>query len=291
MGANLMAHLRSNLTIRVPSTSIAGLPASVKELQASALFVKGRHDHADHLFGHFHLQITAAGLNTPSADSEAELFRKIPDVDTFERFKGITDTQIVITVRGIGELRPNNTNTRVTLGGELDEYQIPRAFVSIQPGAEDVILWQAMDRASDDVALVFANSQAYEVLVGSAFVSVAPGQRAETVLPFLNSPRRDGLGTTHHEAGSLSFGDNAAESVTDADSKFRGVTNLYAVGPAVFPTVGSPNPMLTGTALARRGPALTIRPRPARPGLHDALRRHLAEWVAHVYHSKPARPR
>jgi hypothetical protein len=30
------------------------------------------------------------------------------------------------------------------------------------------------------------------------------------------------------------------------------VTNLYATGPAVFPTVGSPNPMLTGTALARR---------------------------------------
>jgi choline dehydrogenase-like flavoprotein len=252
MGANLMAHLRSNLTIRIPRTSIAGLPATVKELQASALFVKGRHDHADHLFGHFHLQLTAAGLDTPSADSEAELFRKIPDVDTFERFKGITDTQIVITIRGIGELRPNNPNTRVTLGGELDEYQIPRAFVSIQPSAEDLVLWQAMDRASDDVALVFANSQAYEVLVGSAFVSMAPGQRAETVLPFLNSPRRDGLGTTHHEAGSLSFGDNVGQSVTDADAKFRGVTNLYAVGPAVFPTVGSPNPMLTGTALARR---------------------------------------
>jgi hypothetical protein len=122
MGANLMAHLRSNVTIRIPRSSIAGLPASVNELQASALFVKGRHDHADHKFGHFHLQITAAGLNTPNTDSEAELFKKIPDVDTFERFKHITDQQIVITVRGIGELRPNNANTQVTLGAELDEF-------------------------------------------------------------------------------------------------------------------------------------------------------------------------
>ena len=251
MGRNLMAHLRSNLTIRIPRTSIAGLPGAVQELQASALFVKGRYDHADHQFGHFHLQLTAAGLNTPSADSEAELFKKIPDVDTFERFKNISDTDIVITIRGIGEMRPGNANTQVTLSGELDEYGVPRAFVAIQPSMEDQLLWNAMDRTSDDVALVFANGSSYEVQVGNSFVPVAAGQRAETVLP-LAPPRRDGLGTTHHEAGTLSAGDNAAQSVTDGNTKFHEVTNLYAVGPAVFPTVGSPNPMLTGTALARR---------------------------------------
>ena len=47
IGANLMAHLRSNLTIRIPRSAIAGLAPAVRELQASALFVKGRHDHAD----------------------------------------------------------------------------------------------------------------------------------------------------------------------------------------------------------------------------------------------------
>jgi GMC oxidoreductase len=221
----------------------------LQELQASALFVKGRHDHADHQFGHFHLQITAAGLNAPGTDSETELFKKIPDVDTFERFKHITDTQIVITIRGIGEMRPGNANTKVTLSGELDEFHMPRAFVSIQPGEEDNTLWNSMDTTSDDVALVFANGQPYEVLVGNSFVSLAAGQRAQTVLPF-TPPRRDGLGTTHHEAGTLACGDNAAQSVTDADTKFHEVSNLYAMGPAVFPSVGSPNPMLTGTALA-----------------------------------------
>jgi hypothetical protein len=108
-----------------------------------------------------------------------------------------------------------------------------------------------MDTASDDVVLVFANGHPYEVLVGNSFVSVASGQRAQTVLPFATL-RRDGLGTTHHEAGTLASGDNPAQSVTDSETKFHEVTNLYATGPAVFPTVGSPNPMLTGTALARR---------------------------------------
>ena len=84
-GANLMLHLRSNLTIRIPRAAIAGLDPAINELQASALFVKGRHDHADHQFGHFHLQITAAGLAAPSTDSEAELFKKIPDIDTIDQ--------------------------------------------------------------------------------------------------------------------------------------------------------------------------------------------------------------
>src|SRR5262249_14414605 len=62
IGANLIGHLRSNLTIRLPRAAIVGLNPAVHELQASALFVKGRHVHPDGLFGHFHLQITAAGL-------------------------------------------------------------------------------------------------------------------------------------------------------------------------------------------------------------------------------------
>ncbi|HUS22840.1 MAG TPA: family 16 glycoside hydrolase, partial [Aeromicrobium sp.] len=292
MGANLIGHLRSNVTIRVPRAALASLPSTVNELQASALFVKGRHDHADHAFGHFHLQITAAGLSVPSADSEAELFRKIPDVDTYERFKHITDDRVVITVRGIGEMRPENPNTKVTLGAELDEFHVPRAFVSIQPGSDDMDLWDAMDRASDDVALAFANGLPYEVLVGTGFATVAAGQRAETVLPLLNSPRRDGLGTTHHEAGTLAAGDSSASSVTNADLQFHDVPNLYALGPSVFPTVGSPNPMLTGTALARRlaDRLAAFTPAPPDPGftlLFDGT--SMAGWQMSTIRNQPGR--
>jgi choline dehydrogenase-like flavoprotein len=250
IGANLIAHLRSNLTVRVPRAAIAGIPAGVHELQAGALFLKGRHDHADHLFGHFHLQITAAGLDHPSTDSEAELFKKIPDIDTIDAFRHATDQQVVVTIRGIGELRPNNAASQVTLAAELDEFLQPRAFVSINPNAEDGILWNAMDTAADDVALAIAGGQAYEVLGPNGFQPVAAGQRANTVLAFPN--RRDGLGTTHHEAGTLAMGADPNTSVTNQDARFHRVPNLYAAGPAVFPTVGSPNPMLTGTALSRR---------------------------------------
>src|SRR5204863_7540179 len=119
IGTNLMAHLRSNLTIRIPASSLpAGLGG---RLEASALFVKGRHTfHADHSLGHFHLQITASGYAKPGADSEAELFKKNPDIDLFGRLRRSTDTSVVITIRAIGEMQPHNPDNRVSLSGQLD---------------------------------------------------------------------------------------------------------------------------------------------------------------------------
>ncbi|RUW85598.1 DUF1080 domain-containing protein [Mesorhizobium sp. M1E.F.Ca.ET.063.01.1.1] len=287
IGANLMPHLRSNLTIRLPRTAINGLSPTVHELQASALFVKGRHT-PDGKFGHFHLQITAAGLNVPNTDSEAELFKKLPDVDTVAAFRQANDDQIVLTIRGIGEMRPNNPSSHVTLAGEVDEHGIPRAFVSIDPSEEDQILWNAMDTAADEVALVFANGHPYEVLIGNNFQPVSAIQSAVTVLPFLN--RRDGLGTTHHEAGTLAFGVDPNTSVTNPDARFHRVPNLYVAGPALFPTVGSPNPMLTGAALSRRLADHLAKPFAAQAGftsLFDGAT--LQNWQMSTIHNQPGR--
>jgi hypothetical protein len=82
------------------------------------------------------------------------------------------------------------------------------------------------------------------------FQPVGAGQAASDVLAF--ERRRDGLGSTHHEAGTLRFGDDQRASVTNPDARFHQVENAYVVGPALHPSVGSPNPMLTGTALGRR---------------------------------------
>ena len=65
-------------------------------------------------------------------------------------------------------------------------------------------------------------------------------------------PSRDGLGTTDHETGGLYMGSDSRDSVTLLDGRIRHTKNAYVVGPALFPTIGSPNPMLTGVALARR---------------------------------------
>ena len=116
-----------------------------------------------------------------------------------------------------------------------------------------------------------------------------PTEAPSTKLPF--AKRRDGLGTTHHEAGTLRMGTDSNDSVTNEDCRFHHVANTYVAGPALFPTQGSPNPMLTGTALARRLGDLLKRPRPqASPGfklLFDGV--STASWQMSTIKNQPGR--
>jgi choline dehydrogenase-like flavoprotein len=249
IGRNLMVHVRSNLTIRVPRVALPDLAQAPPHLHAAALFCKCRHEFADGSSGYFHMQITAAGLGALGTDSEAELFKKVLDIDTLHRFKTASDTHVVITIRSVGEMRPQNPGSFVRLDPELDEFGVRRAFVQLRTCDKDDELWQAMDAAADDAALVLAGGGAYEVQTPDGFVAIGPGQRASDAG---DAGRREGLGTTHHEAGTLWMGGDADTSVTDAAARFHGVANAYALGPALQPTVGSPNPMLTSIALGRR---------------------------------------
>jgi choline dehydrogenase-like flavoprotein len=240
IGSNLIAHMRSNYTVRIPRTAVDFVPG--KDLEASALFVKCRHV-LNGKPSYFHIQITAAGAKGIGANSEAELFQKIPDIDTVDGFRAADEDSVVITFRGVGEMQPGNPDNRVTLSDEHDEFGVPRALVRLgnprspqpQPGespqtAKDRELWNAMDQAAQEIRAVFA----------------ADGQFQEL------GKVRDGLGTTHHESGTLWMGVDPARSVTTPNARFHQAVNAYAIGPALLPTMGSPNPMLSGVALARR---------------------------------------
>jgi hypothetical protein len=152
-GRNLMAHLRSNVDFRVPRAALMALPATAKALEASALLVKCQHQFkkpdGSLDVRYFHFQISASGLGANGTDSEAELFKKIPDIDTFDAHKNATDTHVVITIRGVGEMEPKNDNdfgNSVTLDldpQQNDEFQTRRAFVNLKPSSRDGELWNA----------------------------------------------------------------------------------------------------------------------------------------------------
>lgn len=257
VGAGLMAHLRSNVVIRVPRSALPpGLP---RELQASALFCKGQHRFADGTSGFFHLQITSAGLDNLTDDDHVELFMKVPDIDFFDDLAQADDQHVVITIRGIGEMQPGNPLSRVVPASG----SAVRAEIGLT--GKDEQLWAAMDTASDEVARVFAAGDDFEVrLPNGRWKKVAPDADLTAELPltfrdqgrFSGEPgprgRRDRLGTTHHEAGTVRLGSSAADAPADENARLRDTANVYLAGPMLFPTVGSPNPMLTGTALARR---------------------------------------
>ncbi|HYV33189.1 MAG TPA: GMC oxidoreductase, partial [Candidatus Binatia bacterium] len=269
MGQNLMAHLRSNLDIRIPR---AALPPDLPEqLQTSALFLKGEHRYSDGTRGHFHLQITASGLGPSGADAEQELFNRIPAPDQLRQFATADEQSVVIAIRAIGEMEPRNPNNNVTLDlnpAENDEFGIRRAYVNLQASEKDKELWAAMDRASDEVAKIFAHGQDFEVFTPRGIVRAVATEDLSSILPYTpkndtNHPgRRDGLGATHHEAGTLWMGADPDRSVTNADGRFHFVENAYVTGAALFPTIGSPSPMLTSVALVRRLADQLIPPAP-----------------------------
>jgi Domain of Unknown Function (DUF1080)/GMC oxidoreductase len=265
MGQNLIAHLRSNLTIRIPRAAIAAnLPATViPSLQCSALLVKGRAANGKT----FHFQITAAGLNQLGVDSEAELFKKIPTLEHIDSMLRATGDTVVITIRGIGEMTPHNPDSFITLSMTETDFGRPKAVVSMGnakatpaefPGTAetnaDRATWDEMDAVSDKIALIFAGNEPFEILPNaSSTIPIAAGTQAArlaALATFRN--RRDDLGTTHHDAGTMRMGDNIVDAVTNDFGRIHDTTNCYVTAPALFSTTGSPNPMLTGVALARR---------------------------------------
>jgi hypothetical protein len=284
MGTNLIAHLRSNLTIRVPRAAIAANlpPPVINNLQCSALLVKGKAPNGRT----FHFQITAAGLSKIGTDSEAELFKKIPTLEHLQDMLRATDDTVVITIRGIGDMTPRNSDSFIELSAIETDFGRPKAVVHLgnakaSPAAflgsaqtqNDRTTWDAMDAVADKIALIFAGNEPFDILASATRVIPVPAgsqaQRLATLAAFKG--RRDDLGTTHHDAGTMRMGDVIADSVTNDFGRIHDTTNCYVAGPALFPTVGSPNPMLTGVALARRtafllnenvlpGPELVVSP-------------------------------
>ena len=304
MGKNLIAHLRSNLAIRIPRAAIeANLPPTViPSLQCSALLVKGKAANGRT----FHFQITAAGLNKLGVDSEAELFKKLPTLEHMDAMLRATDDTVVITIRGIGEMTPRNPDSFIDLSTTETDFGRPKAVVALGnskaspqqfPGSQetnaDRATWDEMDAVSDKIALIFAGNEPFEILASAnSVIPVAagtPAQRLAALATFTN--RRDDLGTTHHDAGTLRMGDDIADAVTNDFGRIHDTTNCYIAGPALFPTSGSPNPMLTGVALGRRtgdllnasvlpGPEPIFSPQPEtgfRP-LFDGTAQTFAKW-------------
>jgi choline dehydrogenase-like flavoprotein len=298
MGTNLVAHLRTNLAIRIPRTAIAANlpPDALTSLQCSALLVKGKATNGRT----FHFQITASGLKKIDSNSEAELFKIIPTLEHLQDMLRATDDTVVITIRGIGDMTARNPNSFIKLSELETDFDRPKAVVHLGnskatpeefPGSDetknDRATWDEMDAVADKIALIFAGEEPFDILAGTRFVAgkrlpanvtipVPAGTRAERLAVLAKYKDRDDLGTTHHEAGTLRMGDDVADAVTNDFGRIHDTTNCYVAGPALFPTVGSPNPMLTGVALGRRTAQLlskSVLPKPdAVPPLETGFR-------------------
>lgn len=291
MGRNLMAHLRSNTVVRINRAAFP--PDLPQQLQAAALLVRGSTPQ-----GRYHLQVTAAAVQ--GADSEATMWRMIPDIELLDRTLANQNADwIVVTLRGIGEMHGIQDPTLPKMTGstpsfvdlspdQTDEFGLPRAWVNLATATPEDQLWRAMDDAALALAQKIAgNPSNIEYHYSDGRINGQPATWHTTPPPpstnnNANDPVnkvRDGLGTTHHEAGTLWMGIDPATSVTDTDGRFHHVQNAYVAGPALFPTLGSANPSLTALSLVRRTAlAIVQQSLPVEPGFHTLGSGGLDGW-------------
>lgn len=169
-----MSHLRSKLVIRIPRSSLPhNLP---RELQDSALFMKGSHAFEDGSRGCFHVQITSAGL---AGQDDCEQ---------------LDDQPVVITLHGIGEMQ-SDPGSCVLKTRCYETHGVP----TVLPSPRDSSLWNAMDDTCNALVEIFAGGQRFEVHApGKGWVEVTPGIDLRNVVPYsyrdaLTPGRRDRL--------------------------------------------------------------------------------------------------
>jgi choline dehydrogenase-like flavoprotein len=169
------------------------------------------------------------------------LYTMIPDIDLLDStLANQQNGWISIGFRGVSQLHGDQASSVPNISGrwvnlspfEQDEFGMPRAYVQLNSTAAEDALANAMDAAIIGLANQLAGNNPADIQV--------------------TSQGRDGLGTTYHEAGTLWMGTNPATSVTDPNGRFHHIANAFCADQALFATVGSVNPTLTGLVLARK---------------------------------------
>jgi choline dehydrogenase-like flavoprotein len=260
MGKNLMVHVRGNYSWRIRKSAL-GLPAT-SALGTSAMQVEGRVPIGPPInrLGRFHFQFYA--VRSRNDNYEEYLYRLIPNVEDLDEVSSAVagtdmDDWIVVGIRTCGETfgdpeadtdRRDASSISVNpFGGDGDdvyvdkdgsEIRVPKAFVTLIERDADATVRAAQKEAA------FAFVAALVKKPPEAAWSTTDGE-----LQFIGG-HEDGIGTTYHESGTLWLGDDPDRSVTDVHGHFHHVTNAFCVDQAIFPTVGSANPVPTGLALA-----------------------------------------
>jgi choline dehydrogenase-like flavoprotein len=241
MGRNLMAHLRFDFPFQLDRRQFAQwVEENTGKTLRDRLQTAAFHIQADTPDGRFHLQVYGSGIDTNAQGTdnpEGLLYRMIPDRDIAQRLADAQDPdEISLIFRGCGEMTADRSapvhapgTSWIDLASEADrdhQFDHARAYVHYADQAGNPI-WRHMR----DACVALATEMGGQ--------GIQPEDRHE-------------VGSTWHDSGSLFMGDDPDASVTDASGHFHHVGNAVCVDQAIYPTVGSANPVLTGLCLARK---------------------------------------
>lgn len=248
MGRNFMIHLRFDISFAVDRAKFAKWVEDHRantqladELQLASLHIQ-----CEGASGRYQYQLYAA---TNADGPDANLYKLIPDLDIQTQIASSFDqNRIKVVLRASGEViggrnaplgDPNFDY--IDLAGDADtdnDFGHRRAWVQFNRDHQQAAIWQEMHDTAHAIARALGNGDPPDYLGGNY------------TLPAVRTAQ--GVGTTYHDSGTLWMGDSPNSSVTDVNGHFHHVSNVYCSDQALFTTVGSANPVLTGLGLTRK---------------------------------------
>lgn len=251
IGRNFMVHLCSDITFKVERTKFeefvnthwGGEKKLVEILQLASLHIQ-----CEGQRGTYQYQLYAA---TNQDGPDDNMYRMAPELDIQRQIaSGFDDASISFVLRSSGEVKGGRDHPVgdpnfhfIDMAGDADydkEFGHKRAWVQFQSdgsGNTADPIWADMHDTAHAIAKALANGGKLEY-------------DGDFTLPSFST--QQGPGTSWHDSGTLWMGDDPATSVTDVNGHFHHVTNAYCADQALFTTVGSANPVLTGLCLARK---------------------------------------
>jgi hypothetical protein len=241
MGANLMAHLRSDTLVTIPRSELGLGPPT--ELEVGMALIRGDVQVSGRKTHHFHLQVTAASNLSGTPDSRL-FFKNFLDTNLLDDLiEAQSPDTIMLVICAVGELSGDRSMTPPE--GPRDK---TKSWVDLTKDPNNLEFgdtrraWVNLVMNSDDAMVGLA--------MNNAAISLAKGIADNPASIVVHAQHDSAIGSCHHEAGTLFMG-SPGSSVTDKDGRFHHISNAFVAGPALFTRIGSANPSLTAMALAR----------------------------------------
>ncbi|HEX9200593.1 MAG TPA: GMC oxidoreductase [Acidobacteriaceae bacterium] len=127
-------------------------------------------------------------------------------------------------------------DSRITLGGEVDAFGLPRAVIDLRFTEQDV------------QSVIDSHRLLDRALQANGIGRLEYWYSEEQVQERIYAQAADGF----HQVGTTRMGGDPAQSIVDADLKVHGLDNLYVASSSVFPTTGQANSTLLAVAFAVR---------------------------------------
>ena len=238
------AHFITSIVARVPKAHLDP-KAKFAELELGACYITGVVN--KNYKQQYHIQLSALSDDKPEKNAATAL-RYMPDVVATASMTQLRQSKdyVVFVCAVLGELDYRNDKTWFR-GNDDDDNKTTNSLLQMDINDADKETWDAMDLATFEILEKVLSPKGSDSV---EYWLAAPTDANPDAGCFVSERHKFRVDATVHESSTLHLGKEKTAPV-DLNYRFKGATNVYVTGGALWPQGGSWNPTLTMVALTQ----------------------------------------